>query len=156
MRRYSGFTIVELITAIVLVSLLAFVFIPRHPVESINTAGLSDQLLADIRYAQALSMTRGQRYCVLFTASTYQLRSGDTCTTPINHPATGSSSPVGLNGGTLSLANLPNNYVAFNGKGIPYTDGTTTLAADATVTLAFAGNTRTITISTQTGRSIAQ
>jgi hypothetical protein len=51
---------------------------------------------------------------------------------------------------------LTNNYVAFDGKGIPYTDvaASTALAANATITLTSGSNTRTVVISPQTGRVI--
>lgn len=156
MSKSRGFTLIEVIVTLVLMSILAFVFIPRNPVQSVNSVGLSEQLLADIRYAQSLAMTRGERYCISFTASGYRLGRGSTCATPIPHPATGSTGTVPLGNGSLSWANLPNNYLVFSSKGVPYTDATTALAADATVTIAYSGGTKVIAVSPETGRSVTQ
>ncbi len=156
MKNSRGFTLVELVIAILLLSVLAFFSIPRNPGQSVNTVGLSDQLLADIRYVQSLSMTRGQRYCISFSTSGYQLGQGNSCGTPIAHPATGTTGSISLGGSSLSWTNLPNSYLVFNGKGVPYTDASTVLAADATVTIVYTGGTRVVTVSPETGRSIAQ
>ena len=61
---------------------------------------------------------------------------------------------MSLNSGvTASLSSLPNNLIAFDGKGIPYTDASasTALAATATLTLTFNNQTRSVAVARETG-----
>jgi MSHA pilin protein MshC len=155
--RQRGFTLVELAAIIVLVAILAFTAIPRYLNKgSIDVSVMAEQLANDIRFTQSLAMTSGQGNRINLTAATYQITTSSGG--PIVHPVTGSSSPISLNIVSLSGYNPPltNNYVAFDGKGIPYTDvaASTALAANATITLRSGSNTRTVVISPQTGRVI--
>lgn len=150
---------VELVVIILLVGILAFTAIPRFLNKSvIDVSVMAEQLANDIRYTQSLAMTSGQRNRINLTASTYQITtsSGGLLT----HPVTGTTSPISLNGVTLSGWNPPltNNYVAFDGRGAPYSlvTSSTGLASNATITLTAGGHTRTVVISPETGRVIVQ
>lgn len=158
-----GFTLVELIVAMLLISILAVAMWPRAPSrESLTLQARADQLASDIRYAQTLSMTSGQRHCLLFDPvagppySGYRLRSGLTCATVVAHPA-GLSEPFPLctSGTCANTAAFPNDYVQFDGLGVPYTDSATTLGANAVITIADDGS-KSVTITPGTGRVIVQ
>ncbi|MEX2163359.1 MAG: GspH/FimT family pseudopilin [Sulfuricaulis sp.] len=155
--RYGGFTLMELVVIIVLVAILAFTVVPRYLSKgSIDVSIMAEQLANDIRFTQSLAMTSGNGNRINLTAAAYQITTSSGG--PVVHPVTGSSAPISMNNVSLSGYNPPltNNYVAFDGKGVPYTDvaASTALAAAASITLTAGGNTRTVMISPQTGRVI--
>lgn len=154
--RHSGFTIVELVAIILLVGVLAFVAIPRFSGPSLRVDAQAEQLASDIRYTQTLAMTQGDRFRINLTAAGYQITDSGGLN-PEVHPGTGSTSVVALDGVALSGYNPPltGNYVAFDGRGIPYVGASTALSANATITLT-GGATRTIVISPETGRVVLQ
>src|SRR3989344_3212086 len=154
--RESGFTMVELVAIIILVALLAFTAMPRLPGPSLDVDSQAEQLAAGIRYTQSLSMTRGDRYRVNLTAAGYQITDSGGLN-PEVHPGTSSTNPGALEGVSLAGYNPPltNNYVAFDGRGIPYVDASPALSANATITLT-GGATRNIVISPETGRVALQ
>lgn len=154
--KEMGFTLIELIIVIIVISIIAVAAFPKWPGLTINLGGQTNQIADDIRYAQALSMTTGQRYrWVRVSTTTYQVLN-----------AAGSAIPLGLGNTTVTLnngmsfgtlTNLPNNLIAFDGLGTPYTDtGSTLLASTATIPITAGSNTMTISISPETGRVIVQ
>ena len=156
----SGFTLVELVAIILLVGVLAFTAIPRYLAQgAIDVGVMAEQLANDIRYTQSLAMTRGDRFRVNLNATSYQITSSGGASTVV-HPGTGTTNAVALNGVTLSGWNPPltNNYVAFDGRGVPYSlyTSSTGLAANATITLSGGGSQRNLVISPETGRVAVQ
>lgn len=153
--RHTGFTLIEMVMVLILIGVLAVVFVPRAPSKgSLTFAGQAQQLASDIRYVQALSMTRGQRYCMNFIGTGYSMTTSN-CSTSVGveHPA-GAVFPITLDGVTLSWTNLPGNLVTFTGKGEPYTDGaaTTALATNAVITLNGDGGPGYVCVTPATGR----
>ncbi len=154
----NGFTLVELVAIIILVALLAFTAIPRLPGPSLDVDSQAEQLAAEIRYTQALSMTRGDRYRINLTSASYQITDSGGLN-PEVHPGTSSTNPVALDGVSLGGYNPPltNNYVAFDGRGIPFANvAGTAMTSSASITLAAGGVTRAIVISPETGRVAVQ
>ena len=155
----NGFTLVELAVIILLVGILAFVAIPRFSGPSLRVDAQAEQLASDIRYTQTLAMTRGDRFRINLIATGYQITSSTGAATVV-HPGTGSTNPVVLNGVTLGGWNPPltNDYVAFDGRGVPYVlfTSSTGLAANATITLSGGGYARNLVISPETGRVVLQ
>ena len=154
-RQAKGFTLIELIMVMVVLSIVAAIASMRMPGDGINVAALAEQLASDIRYTQSLAMSRGQRFSINFTANDYQIM--DNAGLPLPHPATGLNTTT-LTPAVLSGYNPPltNNYVAFNSLGVPYTAPTTAQVALATLTLTSGGQTATVTVAPQTGRAQAQ
>ena len=152
----NGFTVAELVVILVLVAILAFAVIPRYQDKgAINVSALAEQLASDIRYTQSLAMTSGQRNRINLAAASYQITTSSGG--PVVHPATGSTAVISLSNVSLTLSGLSNSYIAFDGKGIPYTDvAGTVLSANATITLNSSGSTRQVVVSPQTGRVIVQ
>jgi type II secretory pathway pseudopilin PulG len=157
MQRMQGFTLVELILVIIFVAILAIGAMARSPHTTLTLAAQADQLASDIRAAQSLSMTRGQRVCLNLTAASYRLTNTN-CTVTIAHPVTGLAAPIALGTNiTAALTNLPNSYVEFDGRGQPFSlAGTTLLGAQGVVTLSANGQSRTVNITPQTGRVFVQ
>jgi prepilin-type N-terminal cleavage/methylation domain-containing protein len=160
-----GFTLVELVLVLVLVAILAFVALPRLSQNTLELSSQAEQVATDVRYAQALSMTRGAalgsqgRYCIFFTATGYQYRHNNNsyatpCTTAVVHPATGSTTAIVLSGAAVVTANLTGSYIEFDTKGQP--TSFTAPASNATVTLNATGGPRVVVISPVTGKATVQ
>ena len=151
--RFRGFSLIELVTVLVIVGILAVFAAPRlFTVQSITLPAVAAQLLANIRYTQSLAMSQGQRYRINFTATTYQIT--DMSGAPIVQPVTASTAAISVSPATLSGYNPPltNNYVAFDTKGVPYTSATAALAATATIILTSGSDTSNMTTAPETGR----
>src|SRR5882757_2578183 len=138
MRRFDrlissgGFTLVELIVLLLVIAVIAVIAAPKMSSDPVLVATQAEQLAGDIRYAQTLAMTQAQRYRINLTATGYTFTLADAGGTPVIHPFTGSAAPINWNAGTaiaLPPAGLPNNLVAFDGRGVPYTDSLATTAA---------------------------
>lgn len=149
MRVVNGFTFIELVVVILIVGIVALSIAPRFAPLNIDVGVQAEQVAADIRYAQSLSMTSGQRHCINFTASNYQIRNA-TCTNPVVHPATQSSAAIGVSGMTIAVTNLTGSNLEFDGKGQPTTF--TVAANSATITLSGGSDTSKITVCPVTGR----
>jgi MSHA pilin protein MshC len=147
--RARGFTLVELTITLVVVAIMAVAMLPRSPERQINLSAQADQLASDIRYTQSLAMTHGQRFRINFNAASYLI---DTAAGgAVTHPHTGNTAAIDLgNGITLSATTFP--FIVFDGRGTPYDNIGTLLAADAVVTLTADGQTTWVLISPQTGR----
>ena len=121
--RHGGFTLMELVAILVLVGILSFSVVPRFLDKgSIDVGAMAEQLAGDIRYTQSLAMTRGQRNRINLAAASYQITTS--AGVPVAHPATGSTAAISLGDVSLSGYNPPltNSYIAFDGKGVPYTN----------------------------------
>ena len=146
-----GFTLLELITVIAIVAIIAVTVLPQWTATSLTLEFQARRMLDDIRYAQALSMTSGQRYRFVATSSTsYQIT--NEAGVAILFPT--GSSQVTLTDGASFSTNLPNSLLAFDSLGIPYVNTTypgTALASTALFSVTTGGVTRAIQVMPQTG-----
>ena len=150
--RASGFSVLELVLVVVMVGLLAVFAAPRlFTTQGITLPATAAQLAASIRYTQSLAMSRGQRYRINFAAGAYQIT--DMGGAPIVQPLTASTAAVSVAPATLSGFNPPltGDYVAFDGKGVPYVDATNALAGTATITLTAGAEVASVAIAAETG-----
>jgi len=155
-RTQHGFTLIELIIVIIVISILAVYVFSSLPVPSLGLATAATQLSDDIRYTQSLSMTKNQHYrLVKLSASTYQILNA--AGTPIML-AQGTTATLASGVTFGAWTNLTNNLIAFDGRGIPYINAATTtpLASTATINLTATGGTITVLITPQTGRVVVQ
>jgi type II secretory pathway pseudopilin PulG len=155
-KAQSGFTVIQLVMVIIVISILFVSAAPSITPANMNLQYEASRILADIRYTQLLSKTCGQRYRLVKTAAnTYQI---------LNQSGTAMVMPQGVTTQTLtsgisfsSLTNLPNNLLAFGIDGSPYVDTGipgTSLSGTATITLTNGSLTRNIQISPQTGYGV--
>lgn len=152
----AGFTLVELITVLVVAAILAAVAAPRFFTRSaFEERGFYDQVLATLRYAQRVAIAERREACVALTASTVTLSlnpsttAGAACSAIVRTP--GESAPYAIavpTGLTLALA-FPNPSFRFNGLGQPVSDAGA-LLGDQTITLT-GTDARNITVWGQTG-----
>jgi MSHA pilin protein MshC len=147
--NHRGFTLMELVMILVLVGILAAFVAPRlGNVTGTQALAFSDKLRADIRYAQSLAMTTGQRHRVYVNTAPAPLPQGYA----VENVATGSIVPdpggtpnlsVTLNSGDYAgITIAPAATIEFDSFGRPTMGGGTAL------TVAPAGATITITAGT--------
>src|SRR3990167_3523359 len=149
----QGFTLVELIALILIIGIVSVIALPKWTGTPINVNYEAARVLNDIRFAQGMSMTTGQRYRWVETSSTtYQVLNEAGTAVILPNGKTTMTLTSGVTFGALTA--LPSSLIAFGSDGIPYTDTAipgTALASSATIPLTGSGQTRTVTISAGTG-----
>lgn len=148
-RRQSGFTLLEMMMVVIVIGVTAAVITPRWLENDLDVDATARQLQNDIRYAQGLAMTRGQRHRVYFDVATAYRIANNTGTT-VTHPLDADGSVEFGNGVTLVSNGFTSGYVAFDGRGVPY-NGATAIAANTSVQLSKSGTTRTVQVVPRTG-----
>lgn len=99
----SGFSLVELITVVVLLAIIGIVALGRFTDQNLFAArGFFDDTVSAVRFAQKLAISTGCDIRVITTASSYQLRQSSTCvaddfTNPVINPANRSSNYQNVN-----------------------------------------------------------
>jgi prepilin-type N-terminal cleavage/methylation domain-containing protein len=126
----KGFTLVELIMVVVLISILAVNVVPKFlDTSAFSLAGGAAMAAADIRYAQELAMGTHASKSIVFT-------SGDTHYT-VGSQTVNLPSKVSISSGAT---------FTFNSLGEPTTGG------GSSVTLSAGAETKTVTVESYTGR----
>jgi len=83
----SGFTLVELIIVIVIISIAALTAIPMmSSAASVQIRSAANMLTADLEYAKSMSISRGQNYSVVFDKNTESYWIEDQDDNVIPHP----------------------------------------------------------------------
>jgi len=154
-RKIQGFTLIEVIIVIVIVSILAVAPFVSMPGSGLNLSGQAQLLANDIRYTQSLSMTKAQRYRLVITAGSNSYQILNTAGTAVRLASGNTIATLnsGISFGTLT--NLPSSLIAFDGDGIPYTttgSPGTALSANASIALQSSGSTTTVVITPLTGK----
>ena len=125
-----GFTLVELIMVVVLISILAVSVVPKFlDTSAFSLVGAASMAAADIRYTQELAMgTHASKSIVFTSGNTYYTVGSQTVNLP---------SKVNISSGAT---------FTFNSLGEPTTGG------GSSVTLSAGAETKTITVDSYTGR----
>lgn len=145
-----GFTLIELVIVMLVLAILAATALIAWPGETPGLYGSMRQLAADIRYAQSLAMSRGQRVRINFQMDRYTL-SDRTGSSPVLHPVSGGG-PRLLQSGTVLVAS--NAFLVFDGMGRPYRDAAlpgARLGAHATLTLTAGTESISVQVTPDTG-----
>ena len=134
---------VELVTVMIIVGLLAAVGLPRFfNSSSFDTRKFSDEVGASVRYAQKSAVAKQRTICVTITNNTLTLTrstsNGGTCTEDLGGPDGAASYQIkSPNGITISNASF-----SFDNQGRPSAAQTITISGDGT---------RTITVAEESG-----
>ena len=155
--RAGGFTLIELITVIVILGILSLAITSRTGSLGGSELARMSEVRAQLRYVQLRALKTGQVYGVTCDATNYWAFAFNS-TNPTNYNAY-----LALPGETSSIVSLSGKSMAmtaftclFDAYGIPYTAYTspsvnTKLAAPAVVTITAGGGTTTLTITPETG-----
>lgn len=100
MRSEHGFTLIELITVVVILGVLAVVAIPRMGNTEYRTQEFADKTVSALRYAQKSAVSHRRKVCVSFTATSVSLAM-DT------NDGNGCASSLLLPGSTTATLNSP-------------------------------------------------
>ncbi len=153
LKYHAAFTLIELIVVILIIGIISSVIFSTSADSSeINLNSEAELVVSDIQRVQNLSMTRNVRYAFTRVSSTSYtistISGGNTIT---------KSLPAGITFGNFN--NLPNNLVAFNGRGVPYVDASlpgTLLSNQARIRLTANRNTVVIRIRPDSGQVYIQ
>lgn len=159
LHKLQGFSLIELVITIVVISILAIFPFINWPGTTLNVTGQAQQFVTDVRYTQALAMSKAQRYRLVINpvSNSYQILNSAGTAVLLSSGSSTVTLSSGISFGTLS--NLPNNMIVFDSNGIPYTDtGSpgTTLAANASIPLQSSDTTKTAVITPSTGKVTVQ
>lgn len=134
-----GFTLVEMITVMVLVGILAVVAVPRFFDRDVfDSRAFSDEVRATLRQAQKLAIAQHRNVCVIVTTAapanlTINVTNVANCDTPLNQ--------ITVRGGATLSQPAANTTITFNALGSPG-------AADITLQV---GTEPAITVTKETG-----
>lgn len=143
----NGFTLIELVVVILILTIVSAVVILRAPSRSsFDLDAWADILVRDIRYTQTLSTSLNQSYRIAFASQRYAIQ--DENSQNHQHPASDLSYMLLPSGMTLSSTQAT---VVFDGLGVPRNTSGTALNQITTITLSVGSEQKTVTITPQTG-----
>lgn len=141
-----GFTLVELVTVMLLMGILAAVGVARMADrQSFDALGYADQIRQTIQYARRLAVAQRRNVCVTAAAGgltvTQAVAYGAACSTGAIDPSTGSAFNLPVpHGVTLSAASIQ-----FDSQGRQISGATVTVTATGD------GSSRVVTVENETG-----
>jgi MSHA pilin protein MshC len=156
LKNTSGFTIIEIITVLIVMGIITAFVIGRAASTRTDLVVQNEILKAHLRYAQTQAVNSTLSFGIESDAAgnNYWLFKYDPAAVP---PVVKTKLPsenanqVNLSGSGLSMTSSA--IICFNTRGIPYTDYTasTIQAADRTIAISDGSNSITITITKNTG-----
>lgn len=139
-----GFTLIELVTVLVILGALTVYALPRWAPDDTTVAAQADRLARDLRHTQALAMNQGRTLSFdVVSASSY--RAADAGTT-VTDPATQEDFLITLDNGVT----LGGTDTDFDSLGRPTSAGSL-LAAPRVFAVTGSSRTATVTVSPVTG-----
>jgi len=151
-RVEGGFTLVELVTVMSLIGIMAFFALPKlTQVMALQSSGYKDQVMATIDYARKIAVAQRRHVCVSIAASTVTVTSdrglpsshvNGTCASTLLLPS-GSNVITAPNNVTLSPVVL----IDFDAEGRPVTGAPATI----TMTDASVSQSSTFTVEAESG-----
>lgn len=138
LKNTKGFTLIEIISVILVMGIIAAVAVPMFDTSTIDVSVAGDTVQGDIQYVQELAMTRHEIVSITFTTSAVSY----------DVPA----DPGGVY--PLETRELPRGVTISTGGTVEFNSfGERTAASAGTIQLNAAGNLVTITIEQFTGRA---
>jgi type II secretion system protein H len=161
-----GFTMIELMVVLAIIAIAAAIVVPiASSAGSMQLRAAVTMVAADLEYAKSMSISRGQRYSVVFDSTNEAYRVVDQNGATIKHPVKGPTfdyvvnfrNDSRLNGVDIVSAGFDGaSAVGFDYLGIPYrvdSVGANPAALQSTgvITLQAGGVTRTVRVEAVTG-----
>ena len=148
----TGFTIVEILIVVVILSIAALAAIPMmSSASSFQIRSAANMIAADLEYAKSMAISRGQYYYVVFNVSTDSYSIEDQDSTVIDHPVKKGfpytiSFPKESRLSKVEITNVTftSNKVGFDCLGSPTNNG-------GYITISANGTTATINVEPVTG-----
>ena len=151
MSRHGGFTVIQLLMVIIIISIVAATASVRAPsTDAFQTEGFSSVLLQDLRMTSVLSMTQNQQYRIVFSANAYSVQdqNGSALT---NYPEIASGVITFPTGVTVTPNPTPSgNTIIFDSLGHPF-DGAGAALATTTFAVNSNGRITNVTLNAETG-----
>lgn len=149
----GGFTLVEIISVLLIIGIIASVVITRiASTVDYSLQSQTEQLKTHIRYSQSMSMGSSTVFGVYFPNNTsYSIYYGGSTSNLTKFPGA-SDYTVNLPPG-MTLLSYGTSTVSFDTWGKPYTDAANQISQSGTrtITLAMSGKTRSLNITQNTG-----
>ncbi|MBN1973574.1 MAG: GspH/FimT family pseudopilin [Sedimentisphaerales bacterium] len=150
-RKSSGFTLIEIIIVVVILSIAALAAIPlMSSAAGVQIRSATNLIAADLEYAKSMAISRGQYFYVVFNEGTNSYQIEDQNNNIIQHPVKKGFPYVmnfteekRLNKVDITGVSFTDDKVRFDCLGSPDNGGTITLESD--------GTTATITMEPITG-----
>jgi len=148
-KHPGGFTAIEIIAVMVIIGVVAAVVVSRMmSPSSFGVVSEADILKGHLRYAQYRAMSHTEKWGISFSTDSYSL--DPPTDTPSNLPNEDSSTHKLSSRITVSSSEESGGTVYFNEWGNPVT-GSGSLLPETTISLNDGSNTRTVTITQNTG-----
>lgn len=154
----------ELLVVVAILAIAAAIVVPMaSSAGSMQLRAAVTMVAADLEYAKSMSISRGQRYSVVFDSGTESYRITDPNGTTIKHPVKGPGFDYAvdfrndsrLNGVEIVSASFDGpSTVSFDYLGVPYSGTGASPAAllnPGVITLQAGGSTRTVQVEPVTG-----
>jgi MSHA pilin protein MshC len=133
----GGFTLPELIAVLLIMSILAFVAVPRLSTSMFDDAKFYDETVAALRYAQRAATTYQRTVCVAFTGNSLSLSYSSAYTPPscdtVLKPPAGTTQYV-VNAPSASSYSAASSF-NFDRRGVPSAGQTITLSSGLSITV---------------------
>ncbi len=152
-RNSRGFTIVEIVVVLVLISIIAAATFRRSiSTDQMNFRSQYDKIQNQLRYPQSMAMKRGTEWGFTCDTNDYWIFSGTNKDNVLKQELLPGQQVIKISLADLGVT-MESFTVIFNSYGIPYSpDWTTPLSADLVVDLTDSGSeSRSFTIVPETG-----
>jgi len=154
MRAQRGFTLVELVTVLMLIGILGVVAVPRLlDMNQFSTRGARDVVGASLRHAQKSAIAMRRNVCVSVSGASMNMRYASTsgvnqaCNTDLVNPANGQPYSATANALPAPITGTVN--VIFDAQGRPLSAPSTPRVSALTITVT--GHATPIIIEPETG-----
>jgi len=157
--HFRGFTLIELIIVIVIISIAALTAIPMmSSAAGMQIRSAANMITADLEYAKSMAISRAQNFSVIFNAGAESYRIEDQYGNVLPHPVKKGFDYIidFQNDGRLDKVDIVSvnfdttNEVKFDYLGSPY-NGSNNPLNNGVINLQAAGKTTTVTVEPVTG-----